>query len=130
MPKFMSQFSYSEASVKGMVRKPQDRRAAAEKVFGYPVSRWLEEPTFWQDVLLHPDDREWCVHYCTVASGDCRNHAFIYRAVTASRDILWIKDFLGCDGDTISMTAATQPSPIRLTRPRSPVRRISSSCPL
>ena len=34
MPKYMSQFSYSEASVKGMVRKPQDRRAAAEKVFG------------------------------------------------------------------------------------------------
>lgn len=33
MPKYMSQFSYSESSVKGMVNKPQDRRAAAEKVF-------------------------------------------------------------------------------------------------
>ena len=33
MPKYMSQFSYSEASIKGMVAKPQDRRAAAEKIF-------------------------------------------------------------------------------------------------
>lgn len=33
MPKYMSQFSYSTGSIKGMVEKPQDRRAAAEKVF-------------------------------------------------------------------------------------------------
>jgi uncharacterized protein with GYD domain len=33
MPKYMSQFSYSLDSVKGMVNKPQDRRAAAEKIF-------------------------------------------------------------------------------------------------
>lgn len=34
MPLYMSQFSYSTDSVKGMVAKPQDRREAAEKVFG------------------------------------------------------------------------------------------------
>lgn len=33
MPKYMSQFSYSETSIKGMVANPQDRRAAAEKIF-------------------------------------------------------------------------------------------------
>ena len=33
MPKFMTQFSYSTTSMKGMVDRPQDRRAAAEKVF-------------------------------------------------------------------------------------------------
>jgi uncharacterized protein with GYD domain len=33
MPKYMTQFSYSTSSIKGMVDKPQDRRAAAEKVF-------------------------------------------------------------------------------------------------
>ncbi|WP_112323342.1 GYD domain-containing protein [Oceanibium sediminis] len=34
MPKYMSLFRYSTASVKGMVNNPQNRRAAAEKVFG------------------------------------------------------------------------------------------------
>lgn len=33
MPKFMTEFSYSTASIKGMVGKPQDRRAAAERIF-------------------------------------------------------------------------------------------------
>ncbi|PWE29374.1 hypothetical protein DDZ14_17475 [Maritimibacter sp. 55A14] len=33
MPKYMSQFSYSTQSIEGMVNNPQDRRAAAEKVF-------------------------------------------------------------------------------------------------
>ena len=33
MPKYMTQFSYSTASVKGMVDNPQDRRAAAAKIF-------------------------------------------------------------------------------------------------
>lgn len=34
MPKYMTLFSYSTPSVKGMVDKPQDRRAAADKLFG------------------------------------------------------------------------------------------------
>jgi len=33
MSKYMTQFSYSTASMKGMVDHPQDRRAAAEKIF-------------------------------------------------------------------------------------------------
>lgn len=33
MPTYMTQFSYSNASLKGMVETPQDRRAAAEKLF-------------------------------------------------------------------------------------------------
>lgn len=64
----------------------------AESIFGYPLARWYDEPTFWQDALLHPDDREWCVRYCTVASGECRNHAFLYRARRADGAVIWIKD--------------------------------------
>ena len=33
MPKYLSHFSYSTTSMQGMVKNPQDRRAAAEKVF-------------------------------------------------------------------------------------------------
>jgi PAS domain S-box-containing protein len=64
----------------------------AEKMFGYPLQRWYQEPTFWQDQLLHPDDRAWCVNYCTVASRECDDHAFLYRAITASGRTIWIKD--------------------------------------
>ena len=64
----------------------------AERMFGYPVERWMQEPTFWQDQLLHPEDRDWCVNYCSVASGQCRNHAFLYRARLADGRVLWIKD--------------------------------------
>jgi len=64
----------------------------AERVFGYPLASWYDEPTFWQDRLLHPDDREWCVHFCTRATGECRNHAFLYRARKADGSIVWVKD--------------------------------------
>lgn len=64
----------------------------AVPVFGYPLERWYEEPTFWQDVLLHPDDREWCVGYCSTASAECRDHAFHYRARRADGSGLWVKD--------------------------------------
>ncbi|MEM6578248.1 MAG: GYD domain-containing protein [Pseudomonadota bacterium] len=33
MPTYMTQFSYSLEAVKALVNKPQDRRAAAEKIF-------------------------------------------------------------------------------------------------
>ena len=33
MPKYLTQFSYSQQSIAGMVATPQDRRAAAEKLF-------------------------------------------------------------------------------------------------
>lgn len=79
----------------------------AERMFGYPVARWLEEPTFWQDVLLHPGDREWCVSFCSVASAECRNHAFLYRARHADGRVIWIKDVVrvipGADGRPATM---------------------------
>jgi PAS domain-containing protein len=39
----------------------------AERILGYPVGRWLSEPTFWKD-HLHPDDREWVVPFCERAT--------------------------------------------------------------
>ena len=41
----------------------------AERILGYPVERWLCEPTFWKD-HLHPDDREWAVPFCERATGE------------------------------------------------------------
>lgn len=64
----------------------------AEHLLGYPVARWLDEPTFWQDTLLHPDDREWAVAFCSTATNEGRDHEFLYRARAADGRILWLKD--------------------------------------
>ena len=42
MATYLSQFSYSLDSVKGMVAKPQNRREAAEKVFAATGGRLLD----------------------------------------------------------------------------------------
>lgn len=77
----------------------------AERLFGYPLERWTE-PGFWQEVLLDERDRDWCVGFCTSASEERRNHAFLYRARTADGRTLWLKDVVrvipGADG-TVTM---------------------------
>ena len=54
----------------------------AERLLGYPVERWLTEPTFWQD-HMHPDDRRWAVPFCAVATAEKRPHEFEYRMLAA-----------------------------------------------
>lgn len=66
----------------------------AVKILGYPLSEWYENPNFWQDVLLHPEDRSWCVDYCLTATNECRDHAFLYRARAADGRLLWLKDLV------------------------------------
>jgi PAS domain S-box-containing protein len=63
----------------------------AERVLGYPVERWLREPTFWKD-HLHPDDREWAVDFCVTATAENRDHAFEYRMIAADGRIVWLRD--------------------------------------
>ena len=66
----------------------------AEHLLGYPVRRWLEEEGFWQQVLLHPDDRDWAVDFCVTATGEARDHEFLYRARAADGRIVWLKDLV------------------------------------
>jgi PAS domain-containing protein len=61
---------------------------AAETVLGYPTSRWTEEPSFWADVVVHPEDRDTAVAYCALCTGKGQDHDFEYRARTADgRDL-------------------------------------------
>lgn len=64
----------------------------AQDILGYPVSQWLNEPTFWQDRMLHPEDRDWCVNFCKTATNEGRDHEFQYRAIAADGRIVWLKD--------------------------------------
>src|SRR6266404_7593856 len=65
----------------------------AERILGYPVERWLSEPTFWKD-HLHPDDREWAVLFCERATGENRDHDFEYRMIAADGRVVWLRDLV------------------------------------
>jgi PAS domain S-box-containing protein len=64
----------------------------AQAILGYPISQWIEEPQFWQDRLLHPEDRDWCVHFCVTATNEAKDHQFEYRAIAADGRVVWLKD--------------------------------------
>jgi PAS domain S-box-containing protein len=63
----------------------------AERMLGYPLTRWTTEPTFWKD-HIHPDDREWATGFCIDATRAKRPHDFEYRMVAADGRIVWLHD--------------------------------------
>jgi PAS domain S-box-containing protein len=65
----------------------------AEKLLGYPASRWLEEPSFWAD-HIHPDDRDRVLGFCVEATRGGKNHAFEYRMIAADGREVWLKDIV------------------------------------
>ena len=65
----------------------------AERILGYPVDRWLSDPTFWKD-HLHPEDREWAVPFCEKATGEKRDHDFEYRMIAADGTVVWLRDLM------------------------------------
>jgi len=65
----------------------------AERLLGYPISRWLNEPTFWQD-HIHPDDREKSVRFCLEATRRGEPHDFEYRMLAADGRVIWLRDLV------------------------------------
>ena len=66
----------------------------AERILGYPLSRWLAEPTFWED-HLHPDDREAAVSGRSQAVG--RDYVLEYRMLSADGHGVWFRDVARID---------------------------------
>lgn len=56
------------------------------------MQRWLDEPSFWTDIIVHPEDRNDAVSFCALATAQCRNHDFRYRARTADGRIVSLLD--------------------------------------
>jgi PAS domain S-box-containing protein len=65
----------------------------AERLLGYPVRRWYEEPDFWV-THVYPDDREWAASYCRKAAEQCLPHEFEYRMRAADGRIVWLRDLV------------------------------------
>jgi PAS domain S-box-containing protein len=66
----------------------------AEAMLGYPVERWLEEPRFWSDELLHPDDRQQALDFCFSSTAEGRDHDFEYRAIRADGEAVWVRELV------------------------------------
>jgi PAS domain-containing protein len=81
---------------------------SAEAVLGYPVSRWTGEPTFWADVVVHDADRDEAVSFCVAETGQCRDHAFEYRARAVDGRVVRLRDYVRVIAD-----AAGRPSRLR-----------------
>jgi PAS domain S-box-containing protein len=63
----------------------------AERLLGYPAERWVNEPTFWPE-HIHPDDRDWAVNFCALATSELRAHEFEYRMLAADGRVVWLRD--------------------------------------
>jgi PAS domain S-box-containing protein len=65
----------------------------AERVLGYPVERWMSEPTFWMD-HVHPEDRKWALQFRQKATAEKRDHQFEYRMIAADGSVVWLRDLV------------------------------------
>ncbi|HEV8482628.1 MAG TPA: PAS domain S-box protein, partial [Blastocatellia bacterium] len=65
----------------------------AERLLGYPVERWLTEPSFWSD-HLHPEDREWAVVALAEAVRETRSQDLVYRMIAADGRTIWLRDIV------------------------------------
>ncbi len=65
----------------------------AERMLGYPLSRWTVEPTFWSD-HIHPDDRERAVNFCLQSTTKMRDHEFEYRMLAADGRVVQVRDIV------------------------------------
>jgi len=65
----------------------------AQRLLGYPLDDWLNQPTFWAN-HTHPDDREWATTYCVNATKNKQDHNFEYRMITADNRIIWLRDLV------------------------------------
>jgi two-component system cell cycle sensor histidine kinase/response regulator CckA len=65
----------------------------AERLLGYPSSRWLNEPGFWV-AQIHPDDQMAAVALCEAATAQALDHEFEYRMIAADGSVRWVRDLV------------------------------------
>jgi PAS domain S-box-containing protein len=65
--------------------------AQAERLLGYPVSAWVDDPGFWA-AHIHPSDRDASVRYCIECTEAGRDHQFDYRMIAADGRVVWLQD--------------------------------------
>ena len=77
----------------------------AERILGYPVSRWLADSDFWSS-HIHEADRDWAVEYCLECKRRGVDHDFEYRMIAADGREVWIHDLVTVevvDGQAVTL---------------------------
>lgn len=62
---------------------------SAERILGYPLAEWTENPTFWLD-HLHPQDRDRVMHLWGDSGQALGQYEFQFRMLTADGRTIWI----------------------------------------
>ncbi len=65
----------------------------AQTLFGFPTDRWLDEPDFFSK-RIHPEDRAKVMSKCRTALARGEDHELEYRALTATGEIVWMRDIV------------------------------------
>jgi PAS domain S-box-containing protein len=63
----------------------------AQRLLGYPVHQWLDEPGFWRE-HIHPEDRERAMAFCLAQTARMKPHTLEYRMVSADGRTVWLRD--------------------------------------
>ncbi len=65
----------------------------AERLLGYPVERWVNEPGFWKE-HIHEEDRTWAVDFCIQQTRLKKAHEFEYRMIASDGKPIWLRDLV------------------------------------
>lgn len=99
---------------------------SAEDVLGYPCARWVEEPGFWTQTVVHPEDRNEAVAFCALATAQNRNHDFRYRARRSDGTVATLLDAVqvltGGRGVAVKLRGLMVELPDGSVGPRAPAR--------
>ena len=94
------QYEHLVASIDGIVWEADAETqrftfvsAQAQRLLGYPPSRWTGEPEFWRE-HIHPEDRAWALEFCRRSTLERRNHDFEYRMLAADGRYVWLRDIV------------------------------------
>ncbi|MDQ8181203.1 response regulator [Pelagicoccus sp. SDUM812005] len=79
----------------------------AERIAGYPLQEWTENPSFWKD-HLHPDDKERILNLCQKRTAHGESHDFEYRILTQDGSYVWLHDLV-----TVETNEAGEPILLR-----------------
>lgn len=71
--------------------------AAAVDRLGYPLERWLTEPGFWLDTLVHPDERDRLTTLLDACVETAGSSVLEYRAIRADGAVVWLRDHIVVD---------------------------------
>ncbi len=76
--------------VRCFARDVTERKRAEAALLGYPVTDWLEQPTFWLD-HLHPEDRRRVLKQRRQAIAEQRDFDLEYRMIAKDGRTVWLR---------------------------------------